>query len=164
MRKLIHQLMRRMLQLAIAAAMGALLASVPSVAISAEPGKRIKIRDPWVRVFPADGTITAYFTVDNPSVEPDRLLSVSTPFSGRVGIFLGKYETLSPADIPVPSVDIGSYKRIRFRPGGYFVKFESPVRSLRVGEIVPLTLQFQRSGRIEVRARVTNQLLGNRRN
>jgi len=124
--------------------------------------RRIEIHDSWVRVLPADGSVTAYFEIDNPSPESDRLVSVSSPVAEKAALYRLRIKDLAPVNDPVPSLDVGGYKRIRLTPSDVHVKLVGVTRKLVVGDSIPLTLVFERSGRIEVTAKVTNQLLGNR--
>ncbi len=120
----------------------------------------VLIEDAWVRVL--QGTATAYFHILNNSEAPDRLLGVSTSVAGKAELVrtraLGGKYTYQPID----SLEIGGFEDPRLIPGGIHVRLTGLRRDLAVGETVPLNLRFERSGNIEVAARVTNQALGNR--
>jgi periplasmic copper chaperone A len=129
-------------------------------ALAASP--RVEVQSPWIRLFPTGNTITAYFTISNPSEEPDRLLAVTTPIASRAGLYRTQWHVLSVSYQAVDALIVAGYGRLKLRPGGYFVRIEGAVRPFTVGERLPLTLKFERSGQIDVSARVSNQLLGNR--
>lgn len=135
----------------------AALLAAPS-AIAQE--RSVVVEDAWVRVF--EGTVTAYFHVINNSSEPDRLLQVSTPLADRAELLRTVLRNRKYTYPPLGPLEIKGFDDERLRPGGNHVRLTGVKHPLAVGESVPLTLRFARSGTIEVNARVSNQLLGNR--
>jgi periplasmic copper chaperone A len=132
-----------------------LLAS-PAVAQS----KPIVVENAWVRTH--DGVVTVYFHILNNGDQPDRLLAVSTPVADkatltRTRIRSGKYSYQA-----IDSLEVGGFDDPRLRPGGIHVRLTGLKRNLAVGESVPLSLRFERAGTVDVAAKVSNQLLGNR--
>lgn len=109
-----------------------------------------------------DGTVSAYFTVRNNRETVDRLVGVTTPAAGRATLYRTRISSTRVRYTPVESLEIGGGRTVRLRPGAYHVRLENLARPLAVGDFVSLTVQFERAGRVEVSARVSNQLLGNR--
>lgn len=138
-------------------AVGLLLAfAAPAFAQS----KPVLIEDAWVRIY--DGATSAYFTILNNSEEPDRLLEVSSPIADKAELMRTRVRSGKFTYQSIASLEITGYDDQRLRPGGIYVRLTGVTRRLAVGDVVPLTLRFERSGHIEVSARVGNQLLGNR--
>ncbi len=138
------------------AILAALFLAAPAFAQS----KPVVVEEAWVRTY--EGATSAYFHILNNVGETERLLEVSTPLADkselvRTRVSGGKYTYL-----PLRALEITAYDDERLRPGGVFVRLTGLKRPLRTGETVPFTLRFERAGRVEVNARVGNQLLGNR--
>lgn len=122
--------------------------------------KPVVVEDAWVRVY--EGTVTAYFHILNNDERSDRLTAVSTSVAGKTELIRTRIRSGKFTYLPLTSLEIGGFDDPRLRPGGNHVRLSELKRDLHVGDTVPLTLHFQRSGTIEVTARVSNQLLGNR--
>jgi periplasmic copper chaperone A len=122
--------------------------------------KPVVIEDAWVRVY--NGTVSAFFHILNNGEEPDRLLAVTTPVADKAQLLRTRTTGSRYTYVPLESLEIGGFEDPRLRPGGIHVQLTGLTRELRVGDAVPLTLRFARSGTIEVTAHVSNQLLGNR--
>ena len=122
--------------------------------------KPVVVEDAWVRVY--NGTVSAFFQILNNSEEPDRLLSVTTPVADKAQLLRTRATGSRYTYQPLESLDVGGFEAPRLRPGGIHVRLTGLTRELRVGDAVPLTLRFARSGTVEVTAHVSNQLLGNR--
>lgn len=120
----------------------------------------VVVEDAWVRVY--DGAVTVYFHILNNAAEPEKLISVSTPVAGKAQITRTRIRSGKFTYLPLAALEIGGFEDPRLRPGGTHVRLTDLNRDLHVGDLIPLTLRFERSGTIEVDARVTNQLLGNR--
>ncbi len=132
------------------------LAAPPAFAQS----KGIVIEDAWVRNYL--GVVTVYFHILNNGEQLDRLLEVSTPVADKATLTRTRIRSGKYTYQPIDSLEVGGFDDPRLRPGGIHVRLTGVKRDLAVGEAVPLTLRFERSGTIEVTARVSNQLLGNR--
>lgn len=123
----------------------------------------VEIEDAWVRMSKDNEKLaSAYFTILNKSEEQDFLVGVTSSVSERAILqemriknFRARYET-------VAKLSIGPIERRHLSPDGYQVTLEGLPRPLRIGEDVLLTLTFERAGRVEVVAKVSNQMLGNR--
>lgn len=123
----------------------------------------IEVTDAWVRVPTSDGgPATAYFSIFNKSHEEDYLIRVTSPAAERSILQRMRIHNFKAVFDTVPKLGIDAIKRRRLRPGEYQITLQRLIRPLRVGDTVPLTLTFERAGRIEVTARVSNQMLGNR--
>jgi len=122
--------------------------------------KPVVVEDAWVRVY--NGTVSAFFHILNNSEEPDRLVSVTTTVADKAQLLRTRATGGRYTYQPLESLDVGGFEAPRLRPGGIHVRLTGLTRELRVGDTVQPTLRFARSGTVEVPARVSNQLLGNR--
>lgn len=123
----------------------------------------VEISDAWIRPPTGDaGMVTAYFTIFNKSQEEEHLIRVETSTAERAIVQRMRIRNMRAVYETIPMLRIDAIERRKLRPGGYQVTLQRLTKPLRVGEIVLLTLTFERAGRIEVNARVSNHLLGNR--
>lgn len=123
----------------------------------------VEIADAWVRPpTGSDGMATAYFTIFNKSQEEESLIRVETSAAERAIVQRMFIRNMRAVYDTIPRLRIDAIERQKLRPGGYQVTLQRLTKPLRVGEIILLTLTFERAGRIEVNAKVSNHLLGNR--
>jgi periplasmic copper chaperone A len=137
-------------------AMGAAAVVVAVAALaawtSAAPASRPKLRVVGAYVpRPASPDVAAaYFTVVDEGGAGDELTGVGSDVAAETMMHRSTGRTMEM----VGSVAVPARGRLVFRPGGYHVMLERPVRSLRPGDHVTLTLRFRRSAPITVRAPV----------
>jgi len=138
--------MRYLLTLASAALL--LAAAVPTFAQSTS----IHIDKPWARATPAGAkTGAAYMTIDNKSGQPDRLTGASSDVAKTLQIHemkvvdgVMKMREI-PGGLPVPAG--GS---VTLKPGGYHVMLIGLNKALKKGEKFPLTLVFEKAGKVSI--------------
>lgn len=138
--------MRYLLTLASAALL--LAAAVPTSAQSTS----IQIDKPWARATPAGAkTGAAYMTIDNKSDQPDRLTGASSDVAKTLQIHemkvvdgVMKMREI-PGGLPVPAG--GS---VTLKPGGYHVMLIGLNKALKKGEKIPLTLVFEKAGKVSI--------------
>ncbi|MBX7197839.1 MAG: copper chaperone PCu(A)C [Rhodospirillaceae bacterium] len=124
----------------------------------------ITVTDAWVRALARGNLgVTAYFQLVNRGQSDDRLVEVySAPF-GRATFGEVHTRGIVPKIEPLESIEVPANDVVRLRPGRIFVILTPQAQRMRPGMSVPLTLTFERSGQLEITARVTNQALGNLR-
>ncbi len=120
----------------------------------------LDIAHPWSQELPPNApTVAAYFVIHNTGKTADRLLSVSSPISGKAEL----HEHLMQKDLmkmqQVPSVEIPAGGTITFAPMAYHVMLmELQDRSLLSdGKRFPLTLHFEKAGNLTVDVAVQKQ-------
>jgi hypothetical protein len=57
---------------------------------------------------------------------------------------------------PVEAIEVPANGQVELKPGGYHVMLVGLKQDLKVGDIVKLTLVFEKAGRIDVEAEVKN--------
>jgi periplasmic copper chaperone A len=123
----------------------------------------VEITNAWIRPPTGDaGMVTAYFTIFNKSQEEEHLIRVETSAAERAIVQRMRIRDMRAVYETIPKLSIDAIERRKLRPGGYQVTLQRLTKPLRVGENILLTLTFERAGRIEVNARVSNHPLGNR--
>jgi copper(I)-binding protein len=112
----------------------------------------VRVTEAWTRPASAGETVALYFTMENPGDEPDRLLSVSTSAATTAEL----HESMMEGDLmhmmPVSAIDVPAGETIELRPGGLHVMLIGLNEALNVGDQVPLSLEFERAGSLEMTA------------
>lgn len=130
--------------------------SAPLLADDADTIGGLRIEQPWSRVTPPGTPVGAgYMTIVNTGDGADRLVAAESPAAGRVQIHKsvkkdGKSSMVHQKD----GVAVPAGERVQFRPGGYHLMLMQLEDPLEKGERVPVSLDFERAGRIEVELEV----------
>lgn len=111
------------------------------------------VSEPWSQELPPNApTVAAYFVIHNTGESPDRLLSVETPVAEKAEL----HEHVMQGDLmkmqQVPSVAVPAKGDLTFAPMAYHVMLLGlKDRSLLAdGKQFPLTLTFEKAGKVEV--------------
>jgi copper(I)-binding protein len=130
---------------------GAMMLAFPAFA---QPVKLddLTITAPWVRPTPPGApTAAGYLTVTNNGGEEDHLIGASSPASASMEVHEmtmdGNVMRMRPVAGGVP---IPAGKTVTLAPGGYHMMLIAPNRQFKLGETVPVTLEFARAGKVEV--------------
>ncbi len=123
----------------------------PKKAETAARVGQIEIQEPWARTLPAKPqTAGAFMTVVNGGAESDRLLGATGPEGSTCE--LHGIRVTGPG-ISMLRLENGLYLHygttIVFKPRGYHLILQLPA-PLEVGGRLPITLAFERAGRVEV--------------
>jgi periplasmic copper chaperone A len=143
--------MKRMSRtIAFAAAITTLL-SAPLHAEDVKAGDLL-ISQAWSRQTPSGAKVAgAYLTIENKGTTADRLVSGSTDVAGRFEIHEmamdGGVMKMRPLDNGI-AIDPG--KTVKLAPGGYHVMLMDLKSQLKQGDKVPVTLQFEKAGKVNV--------------
>lgn len=110
------------------------------------------ITQPWSRATPGGAKVAgAYLIVENKGAAADRLVGGSADIAGRVEIHemamdggVMKMRALEKG----LAIDPG--KTVKLAPGGYHVMLMDLKGSLKQGDKVPVTLQFEKAGKVNL--------------
>jgi copper(I)-binding protein len=111
----------------------------------------LRINNPWVRPGKKDGNSAAYFSIVNNTKQEDKLVGAETSSAGNCEIHMTSIDSdnmmrMTPQEnIPIPA---GS--KVDFIPGGFHVMLLNLKNDLQTGEIIKITLKFEKAGKIEV--------------
>ena len=142
--------MKPVLQFFAFAALFALL-SAPARAQEVKAGDLV-ITQAWSRATPAGAKVAGgYLTVENKGASPDRLISGSGEFAGKIEIhemaMNNGVMTMRPLD---KGLAIEPGKTVKLAPGGYHLMLMDLKNPIKQGEKVPLELQFEKAGKVTV--------------
>ena len=136
--------------IACVAALAALLAA-PVHAEDVKAGDLV-ITQAWSRQTPSGAKVAGgYLTIENKGASADRLVSGSGDVAGRVEIHEmamdGGVMTMRPLD---KGLVIDPGKTVKLAPGGHHLMLMDLKSPLKQGDKVPLTLQFEKAGKVNV--------------
>lgn len=119
---------------------------------------QLHIDHPWSREMPPVApTAAAYFVIHNKGSEADRLLSASTPVAGKAEL----HEHVHAGGVmkmqEVKDVVIPAGGEVKFEPMGYHVMLLDVKQQAKDGERFPLTLTFEKAGKVEVEVAVQKE-------
>jgi periplasmic copper chaperone A len=110
------------------------------------------ITQPWSRATPGGAKIGGGFlTIENKGAAPDRLIGVAGDVAGKIEIhemaMNNGVMTMRPLDKGL-TIDPG--KTVSLAPGGYHLMMMDIKAPLKQGDKVPLTLEFEKAGKVAV--------------
>ena len=128
-----------------------LLIASPALAHDYKLGA-LEIGDPWARATPPTApTGGGYLSVKNTGTAPDRLISISSPAAQTVQLHEMKMEgnVMRMRELDGP-LEIKPGETVTLAPGGMHLMMMGLKAPLKQGEKVPLTLVFEKAGKIDV--------------
>ena len=132
---------------------GALLLGVGSASAEDYTLKNLRINHPYARPTPPGARIGGvYFAIDNLGGESDRLVRVATPVARAAEIHSMTMDGNLMQMRQIAALDIPAHSTATFKPGGYHVMLVDLKRPLAAGEMIPLSLTFEKAGTIEIAA------------
>ncbi len=115
----------------------------------------LRIAQPWSLALPpvsANGAV--YFSVTNTGKSPDRLIGGSTPTAGRVELHQHTMDGGVMRMRRVPAVEVPAGGSAELKPGTLHLMLLGLKKPLVAGQSFPLTLEFERAGRVQVQVRI----------
>jgi len=143
--------MKQMTRTIVFAAAITTLLSAPLRAEDVKAGDLL-ITQAWSRQTPSGAKVAGgYLTVENKGTTYDRLISGSGDVAGRIEIHEmamdGGVMTMRPID---KGLVIDPGKTVKLAPGGNHLMLMDLKTPLKQGDKVPLTLQFEKAGKVSV--------------
>lgn len=116
----------------------------------------LQIGHPWTRAtVPGQSSGGVYLSIENKGQTSDRLVSASSPIARSTEIHTMAMEDNVMKMREIGSIEVTPAEKISMQPGkGYHIMLIGLDRSLKVGDRIPLTLTFEKAGRLEVLAHV----------
>jgi periplasmic copper chaperone A len=113
--------------------------------------KSLGIAHPFARATPPGAkTGGAFFTVENASPAPDKLIAVASPAAGSAEMHQMAMDGGVMKMRAVTALEVPPGGKLELKPGGYHVMLLDLKQPLKVGDKVPLKLTFQNAGSIDV--------------
>lgn len=117
--------------------------------------KDLRIDHPFARATPPAAKVAgAFLTISNAGTQPDRLVRAASPVAGIVELHEMRMDGNVMKMRAVPGIDIPAGAKVELKPGGYHVMLIELKGPLADGKEFPLTLEFEKSGKIDVKVRI----------
>ena len=98
---------------------------------------------------PGAPTAVGYLTITNNGTMPDSLVAVSSPLAS-IGMLHRMDVTNGVATMQMmPAIEIPPGKTVTLAPDGFHIMFVTLKQSLKAGDTIPVTLVFQRAGKVD---------------
>ena len=128
-----------------------LMLAAPAFADDIKAGDLV-ITQAWSRATPAGAKIGGGFlTIENKGSAADRLVAVSGDIAGKIEIH---EMTMNEGVMKMRALDkplaIEPGKTVKLAPGGYHLMMMDLKSPLKKGDKVPVTLEFEKAGKVEV--------------
>jgi copper(I)-binding protein len=118
----------------------------------AQSSGSIVIEKPFSRATPSGAKIGAgYMTITNKGNAADRLVSASSPVAGKVEIHeMAMQDNVMKMRALANGLSIEAGKTVSLAPGGYHLMLMDLKAPLKIGDKVPVTLNFEKAGKVDV--------------
>jgi hypothetical protein len=129
-----------------------LLASTLAAEATEVKAGDLVITQAWSRATPGGAKVAGgYLTIENKGSAPDRLIGGSAAIAGKFEVHEMTMDEgvmkMRPLD---KGLEIAPGKTVKLAPGGYHVMLMDLKGGLKQGEQVPVTLQFEKAGTVQV--------------
>jgi len=128
-----------------------LAASIPAVAEDVTAGGLV-ITQGWSRATPGGAkTGGGFLTIENKGSAPDKLIGASADVAGKVEVHEMTMDNGVMKMRPLEGgLAIEPGKTVKLAPGGYHLMMMELKNPLKQGEKLPVTLQFEKAGKVTV--------------
>jgi copper(I)-binding protein len=139
---------------------GILLAALLCIAIGSAiahefSAKGVTVAHPWARATPGGAAVGgAYLEMKAARGQGDRLVSASSPVAGAVELHNHVMEGGIARMRRVDAIPVPGGKSVILKPGGYHLMLTDLKAPLKEGDLVKITLVFEKAGPIELEATV----------
>lgn len=110
------------------------------------------ITQAWSRATPGGAKVAGGFlTIENKGTAPDKLIGVSSDIAGKADVHEMAMDNGVMKMRPLEKglvIDPG--KTVKLAPGGYHLMLQELKSPLKQGDKVPVTLQFEKAGKVAV--------------
>lgn len=112
----------------------------------------VSVKEPWARaMLPGQPAGGAWIKLANEGEEDDRLVGLSSPVAGKVEIHtmevVDDVMTMRPLE---DALVVPAGETITMEPGGLHLMFMQVTEPFKEGDSVPLTLEFENAGKVEL--------------
>jgi uncharacterized protein YcnI/copper(I)-binding protein len=111
----------------------------------------LEFKDGWARaMLPGQPTGGAYLTITNSGADADRLVGVTSPNAGKVEIHTMSMKDNVMVMRPVEGgLEVPAGGSLELKPSGEHLMFMELAAPFKEGDSVPVTLEFEKAGKIE---------------
>lgn len=133
----------------VAVLIGVLLASSAGAQSTSNAG--LAFDAPWVRASaPGQKNGAGYVQIQNKSGQTDRLISATTANVGRVELHTIINENGVAKMRQVQGIEVPAGAGATLAPGGFHIMFMGLNAPFQAGDVVPVTLRFEKAGEVKV--------------
>lgn len=119
--------------------------------------RQIAVEHAWAKGTASIGqTLPIFLTIRNGSPDGDRLVGVRSPAASSAIVKKLERDGAFLRATPIAVVEVQSGQRLNLRQAEYQISLLAMIRSVRPGDQIPVILQFERAGEIEVKVVVEN--------
>jgi len=134
------------------------LVALTLTACGGSKGPEIVVSNAWARPSPRMATSgAAYMVIENKGNEDDALIGVEGDVSDAIEIHemvIDENNVMHMKPVEGQRLVIPAKGKVELKPGGYHIMLIGLKHQLQEGEVVDLTLKFEKSGEIKVKAPV----------
>src|SRR3984957_19392746 len=143
--------MRKLIAISFSVALAACIAGASARAEEVKAGDLV-ISQAWSRATPNGAKIGAgYFTIENKGATADKLVGVSGDVSSRIEVHEMSMNNGVMKMRPVDGgLNIDPGKTVKLAPSSYHLMIMDLKSPLKQGDKLPLTLQFEKAGKVAV--------------
>ena len=128
-----------------------LMLAAPAVLAQGYQLKNLVVDRPYAHATPPGAMAGgAYLTIENKGAAPDKLVAVASPVAKVVEIHEMAMEGGVMKMRAVAGIEVKPGAKAELKPGGYHIMLMGLAQPLKAGEKFPLTLQFEKAGKLEV--------------
>lgn len=122
----------------------------------------LQVGHPWARpTVPGQPSGGAYLSIENKGKAGDKLIAVASTIAKSAEIHTMSMDGNVMKMREVGSIDIKPAEKIAMQPGnGYHIMLIGLSRPLKAGDKIPLTLTFEKAGKLEVSLYVEDKSAG----
>lgn len=111
----------------------------------------IQVNTAWSRELPPTAPVgAAFLSIENHSDQPDRLINANSSIAEITELHAHIHEGDVMRMVKVDAIDVPAHGKLILEPGGYHVMLIDLKKPLVAGEQLPLTLQFEHGGQVDV--------------
>ena len=146
-----NRIFKPLASLAMLAALMNCLAAAPARAEEVKAGDLV-ISQAWSRATPGGAkTGGGFLTIENKGSAPDRLVTVSGDFAGKIEVHeMAVKDGVMTMRLLENGLTIEPGKTVKLAPGGYHLMLQDLKGAFKEGEKVPVTLEFEKAGKVAV--------------
>ncbi|HTN65183.1 MAG TPA: copper chaperone PCu(A)C [Burkholderiaceae bacterium] len=130
----------------------ALLAFSAAVSAQNYQAGTLHVDHPYARAtVPGQPSGAAYMTLENRGKDGDRLLAAASPVAQKTEIHTMSMDGNVMKMRQVAGIDLAPASKVVMKPGdGYHIMLLGLKQQLKAGDTLPLTLTFEKAGKLEV--------------
>jgi copper(I)-binding protein len=144
-----------MTRLAVALFIAILAWLAPAAAADVVKAGALELSSLWTRATPPKAPSAAgYLTIVNTGNEADRLVGVASPMAGKADLHSMEMKKGVMTMRRVAAIDIPAGGTVALDPDGLHIMFTELKGDLKAGGTMPVTLAFEKAGKVEVSLQV----------